>query len=65
MIKREHMLLFKEVERLLQVNWHDVGMHAAFQYTDMEDLVSRRSPARQFGNILGIKQEKKASLRHQ
>ncbi len=37
------MLLFAEVERLLQVNWHDVDINAALSYRDMEDIVSKKN----------------------
>ncbi len=36
-------MLFGMVERLSQVSWHDVGMHAVLKYTDLEDLVSKNA----------------------
>ncbi len=33
-------LLFDRMERFLQVNQHDVGLHVALKCTDMQELVS-------------------------
>ncbi len=48
--QRQRVLLLDEVKRLSQVNWCDVGMHAALSFTDMEDLVSKNasSPIQQY-----------------
>ncbi len=43
--RRQGTLLFDEIERLSQVNWHDVGMHAELQHTDMEDLILKNNLA--------------------
>ncbi len=52
---------FDKVERFLQVNLHDVGMHVALKYTDMENMVSKKKASSPFCNILGLKQEKMVS----
>ncbi len=41
--RRQCPLLFDEVKGLSQGNWHDVGMHAALNYTDMEDLLTKKN----------------------
>ncbi len=60
--QRQCGLLFEEVERLSQVNWHDVGMHATLEPTDME--CGRRTPAHHFGNISGLKQKEMGHHHH-
>ncbi len=58
--QKQRSLLFDEVKRLSQVNWHDVGMCAALKHTDMK-FKKKKNPARRFGNISGLKQKKMAS----
>ncbi len=41
--RRQHRLLFDEMERLSQVDWPDVAMHAALSHTDVEDLFSKKN----------------------
>ncbi len=56
--------LYDKVERLSQVNWHDVGTHAALLLYRREGLsFARRRAARQTGDISSLKQEKMASQR--
>ncbi len=43
MAARQLVVLSDKVEKLSQVNWYDVGVHAALQYTDLEDIVSKKS----------------------
>ncbi len=59
------MKRFDKVEKFLQVNLHDVGMHVALKYTDMENIVSKKKASSPFCNILGLKQEKMVSQRIQ
>ncbi len=54
--RRQHTLLFDEMERLSQVNWPDVAMHAALSHTDVEDLFSKKNTNSPIWNF-SLKQE--------
>ncbi len=60
--QRQHALLFGKVERLSEVSWHDVGMHAVLKYTDLEDLVSKNASL-SIWQYFRVKQEKISLLK--
>ncbi len=53
--QRQCALVFDEVERLLKVNWHDVGRHVVLNYISMEGLVLMKNSSSPNRRYFGFK----------